>query len=501
MRSAPPSVLLPLLLCLAPCLALGTAVAAPGAYADEGFPPPVPAEDPPTGGPGDPGVPPSSPWPRPTDPPPNPSPPGAATPAEATLSVPSLIGLTMVEAQQRLVAMGLQPRPWFVDAPAAEPFRVVNQKLAAGTWIAPRGTVDFRVARPAVRTDRLPVPHLLGLSREEAVEVLRALGVEAMMLSRRPGEFRGLVVRQDPEPGAWMRWSEFVTFTLSGEGHDRAPEPMARTAGPVVGSVVGMTLADAERLARSVGLRPHVVRRLDADAEPGVVAEQEPQAGRPVAPGGALTLYLPQEAIAPDLRGLTLAEAEVALSAASLRSHFDPRPPASAARPVVAQRPAAGQRIAAGSVVRLLFEGDPPAGGPAWQAVEAPFGGVPDVLGVLPEEASARLKAAGFEPVLEWAPGVGPGEEVRVAGQLYPPAARRRMGSAVPLWVDRATLAPPAATPGEPEGLLEKVGGFFRRIPREVSRLPGEARKLPGVFERLGEEVKKLPGKVEDLVR
>ncbi len=460
------------------------------AGADDRFPAPVPAEDPPTGGPTGSEAPTSVPFG--TDPAPR---------TAARVLVPALMGLSMTDAQRRLVDARLQPRPWFVDGAGAAPYSVVNQKLAAGSEVQAGTAVDFRVARPAVRTDRVPVPHLLGLSREEAVMVLRGLGVEGMILSRKPGEFQGRVVRQDPEPGAWMQWDQYLTFTMSGEGADVPLAGEVVVAGTMVKPLVGVSVAEAEQALRTIGLKPHAVRRLDPDAEQGYVSEQSPQAGSTVAPGSTVTLYVPQDALVPDLRGLTLEQSEIALSAAGLRSRFDPRPVGSERQRVTAQRPTAAQRVTAGSSVVLLFDGDAAGGGPNWRMPDAPFGAVPDVLGQPPEQAQARLKHAGFESVLEWAPGVANTDSVRVAGQRFPPGARRRMGTTVPLWIDLASAVPVAPVTAEEPGLMEKVGGFFRRIPGEVRKLPNEASKLPGVFERLGEEVKKLPGKVEDLVK
>jgi beta-lactam-binding protein with PASTA domain len=451
-----PSVSLPLLLLLALPAALALADDPPA-----GFPPPTPQA-------------------------------GEGPVVEAARVVaPRLIGLDMAEAQQAIARLGLTARPWFVDAPSARAWTVVNQKIGEGTSVAAGTIVDFRVAKPRVRTGQVPVPSLLGLGREDALTVLRGLGVEGVMLSRRQGDFTGTVVRQDPEPVGSMPWDQYLTFTLSGgDGTDPVPAPV--TAGAPVPSVVGLSQAEAEARLRRARFAAHVVLRVDPDAEPGFVVEQSPAAGAPVASGSAVTIVLPRTAQVPDVRGLSHEEAGIAISGAGLETRFDERPLGSEAAPVMAQRPPSGRTVAAGSPVTLIFQGDPPEGGPVWQAQERPFGAVPDVLGVAPEIASTRLGSAGFVPAFEGLDALAPASIAVVAGQSHAPGARVRQGVTVRLAVESTTAGPIGEVKKEEgETLLGKVGGFFRRIPKHMENL--------GASVRHG--VEKIPDKVGEIVK
>jgi len=416
---------------------------------------------------------------------------GSPPPAAADVATPRLIGLEMGAAQQEIARLGLTARPWFVDAPSARAWTVVNQKIAEGTAVAAGSIVDFRVAKPRVRTGQVPVPSLLGLGREDALTVLRGIGLEGVMLSRRQGDFRGTVVRQDPEPIGSMPWDQYLTFTLSG-GDGAEPVPAALATGAPVPNVVGVSQADAEERLRRARLEAHVLLRVDPDAEPGFVVEQSPAAGAPVAPGGSVTVVLPRTAQVPDVRGLSHEEAGIAISGAGLETRFDERPIGGEDAPVLAQRPPSGRTVAAGSAVTLIFQGDPAEGGPVWQARERPFGVVPDVLGIAPEVASTRLGSAGYVPAFEGLEALAPAAPAIVAGQSHAPGARVRQGVTVRLAVETASQGPIGeAKKDEGETLLGKVGGFFRRIPKHMENLGASVR----------EGVEKIPGKVEEIVK
>jgi eukaryotic-like serine/threonine-protein kinase len=92
----------------------------------------------------------------------------------------------------------------------------------------------------------------------------------------------------------------------------------------VVPNVVGETQADAEAELTDAGLTP-VVRRIEtdpADAEPGTVVRQDPQKNTRLDRGSDVTIFVavePSTVAVPDLEGLTVAQAQGALTNAGLQ--------------------------------------------------------------------------------------------------------------------------------------------------------------------------------------
>jgi hypothetical protein len=146
---------------------------------------------------------------------------------------------------------------------------------------------------------------------------------------------------------------------------------------------------------------------------------------------------------------------------------------------VVGQRPAAGETVLRGSGVRLRLEGDPPEGGPLWNAADPPHVVVPDVIHVPRLQAETTLARQGFGVAVS--PVEGARNPAFVVGQGYVPGARIRQGTTVGLILadmPGAEAAPVPPPPDRDESVLERVGGFFRRIPREIEKIPGRIEDL-----------------------
>src|SRR5207244_2329309 len=92
-----------------------------------------------------------------------PSPPPPTPPAAPTqVALPSLVGMSLAQAEDLLEAQGLWANPLLVTDPSAPPLRVVAQQLAPGTWVDLGSLVTFRVSRPAPPSYPVPVPDFYG---------------------------------------------------------------------------------------------------------------------------------------------------------------------------------------------------------------------------------------------------------------------------------------------------------------------------------------------------
>jgi beta-lactam-binding protein with PASTA domain len=130
----------------------------------------------------------------------------------------------------------------------------------------------------------------------------------------------------------------------------------------VVPNLVGLREPEAIARARAVGIVVESVQYVNADQPNGLVVRQEPPAGGALAPRQTLTVAVSRGGVAapfalPDLRGLTVDDAEAELTRLGIRQ-VDRLPAAlSFDRPftVTDQRPAAGSEVLPATPVTLVY--------------------------------------------------------------------------------------------------------------------------------------------------
>lgn len=145
-----------------------------------------------------------------------PSPPGLGpTPPPVVppgmFPTPDLIGMTSVQAAEAIVATQLVPHPWYVLREGLPDWQVIAQKDAAGTPLPAGGVVHFRVVLPANRDGSVPMPSLFGLTKEQATNVLRGLG---MPLRARLVDPDGKVTLQRPLAGSQIPWGSPIGIVV-----------------------------------------------------------------------------------------------------------------------------------------------------------------------------------------------------------------------------------------------------------------------------------------------
>jgi hypothetical protein len=135
----------------------------------------------------------ASPTPSPS---PSPTPRPTATPTPARPTVPSVVGLSLQEAQQRLTAAGFKvnAEPGPNEGPRGQ---VADQQPKGGTPADPGTTVTIFVRR------YVRVPDVVGMSEAEARKVLQANGLNPVVHdSPRKGKKDREVFSTDPPPYA-----------------------------------------------------------------------------------------------------------------------------------------------------------------------------------------------------------------------------------------------------------------------------------------------------------
>ena len=186
--------------------------------------------------------------------------------------------------------------------------------------------------------------------------------------------------------------------------------------------VEGQRAPLAARRIRRAGLRPVQVLRPNADVPPGVVFDQEPDAGERIQRGNAVRYIVssgkPRVQV-PEVVGARESDAVATLRSAKLVPKvvdiFSDEP----AGTVIAQDPKGGTSIVEGSEVRLNVSKGPQETG------------LPNVVGRSYEDAAQELRQAGFEPVRRDVDAAEP--EGTVIGQSPAPGTLSPPGTRVTL--------------------------------------------------------------------
>ncbi|AEV15437.1 hypothetical protein TCCBUS3UF1_3890 [Thermus sp. CCB_US3_UF1] len=146
--------------------------------------------------------------------------------------LPNLTGLRREEAEARLKELGYRLEG-LAQVESQEPLgRVLATFPPAGTPLAPGGGVRLLLSRGAGPGPTLPLPKLTGLSRQEALFLLNAAGLQAEVVEVPSGAPPDLVLAQDPAPGTPMPPGSGVRLRVAVRGEvalpSAPPEPETR---------------------------------------------------------------------------------------------------------------------------------------------------------------------------------------------------------------------------------------------------------------------------------
>lgn len=229
------------------------------------------------------------------------------------------------------------------------------------------------------------VPAVIGKSEKDATARLTNAGLDVKKVRYDFSDTvkRGLVINSDPATNERIRGNGSVTIIVS-----RGPEIVR------VPDVAGMPLAKAEQELKKVGLAPGVVTKaFSGEIEQGAVISTAPEAGSRRSPDSAVAIVVSkgQPIEVPDVTGHAVDDAtselqgagfEVKIASAQINS---PEEAGSVAR----QSAAEGTELARGDTITLTVSKGP-------RLID-----VPDVVGKKADEATSRLKEAGFEVKVE----------------------------------------------------------------------------------------------------
>lgn len=218
-----------------------------------------------------------------------------AKPTEQTAKVPDVVGMSRGSAIAALEAAGFSVQVEVSYDTVAEPGTVVSQDPAAGSEVGVGATVFIGVAEGVVlggegedigREDEAAatIPDVVGMSRSQAVSVLRANGYQAavseLYTEQQP---EGLVFEQTPKAGSSADPGTTVGLLVS-----LGRAPATDVTAP---DLLGLPQAEAERRIIAAGLEPRVMVQ-PKDDKAGIVYQQQPAGGTAVARGSYLFILV-----------------------------------------------------------------------------------------------------------------------------------------------------------------------------------------------------------------
>jgi serine/threonine-protein kinase len=145
------------------------------------------------------------------------------TPTPTALQVPSWVGQPIAGVQEEANSLGLVLDRLPPEASDTVPVdRVLRTDPVAGTPIAPGGTVHVVVSSGK---EQVPVPRLIGQTKDDATATLHSVGLELGLVSSEPSDRpAGEVISTNPTAGVKVGKGSQVDLVLS-SGPTPSPTP------------------------------------------------------------------------------------------------------------------------------------------------------------------------------------------------------------------------------------------------------------------------------------
>ncbi len=273
---------------------------------------------------------------------------GRAVAAGERVVMPSVVGLDQASVEQTLLDLGLIPVASYAQTRRDPAFHVIAQRPRPGESVRPFTQVLLTIELPSLAPSLVRVPSLYGLSGDQGAAALRALGLTGQVEevpSRLPP---GTVFAQGPLAGAMVPHGALVRARVA-----RDPQPGEAIPRVALANLTSLPLPTAFARIRALGLTAQVRSRLAPDQPVDVVLNQLPQAGHLTVLGQTVALLVPETAQVPALEGQTIADAERLLQTAGLRLAVGGVGRALSSARVRSQAVPAGTTVAAQSSIRV----------------------------------------------------------------------------------------------------------------------------------------------------
>jgi beta-lactam-binding protein with PASTA domain len=270
----------------------------------------------------------------------------SAGPEIRMIPVPSVVGLALASAELQLTTFGLRVGTISKAFSDRVPVNsVISQDPQAGARIEEGGAVNLVIAAQRPRP-RVRVPNLVGLQKNQAIEMLRRSGLSVGTIEAVPSAAHpvGQVMEQVPAARTNVFRGSAVNLTVSD-----GPRMV------LVPNLVNMTIQAATQVLQNAGLHLGTVGKQIVPGGTGLILNHNPGAGYRVAEGTAVNVTLgvaPAGLPVPGVIGLSLDQARTSLTQAGLQmgtiTRRDPGPAAIENNTVLDQSPATGSYLPRG---------------------------------------------------------------------------------------------------------------------------------------------------------
>ena len=198
---------------------------------------------------------------------------------EEMVVMPKVVGKDVSAARSALVKQGLIPELTYEESDKYTVGIVMRASVEEGTEIPVGTTVVLTVCG----NSGTRIPNVVGLTKEEAVELLTQAGFNVNISEVSSDEVdKGIVISQDPEGDVQAEEGSYVTIEVS-----KGPDLSGKTEMP---NLIGMTEQEARNTLKACGLKAGNVRTIiDSDPENrGLVISQDIPAGELIDEGTAV---------------------------------------------------------------------------------------------------------------------------------------------------------------------------------------------------------------------
>jgi serine/threonine-protein kinase len=271
--------------------------------------------------------------------------------------------------------------------------------------------------------EKIVVPDVTGMTEEEAVEALTAVGLTVGDTEETNSEDveAGSIITQSPEPGVEVELGTAVKLVISA-GKELFAVP----------DVVGLTESEAIEALRAAGFQVGSIQReYNSDVDADHVISQEPVAGQMAPTATAITLTVSRGTElreVPDVLGQSKSSAESELSEAGFKyKSTEEFSDTVDAGDVIRQSPQGGVSVEVGSTVTFVVS-------KGQDLVTVPY-----VIGEQEADAIQLIEDAGLVAVVNYQTDPRDGE---VLTQDPVPDTEVKRGETVNIWVGNAPPAP-----------------------------------------------------------
>jgi len=260
------------------------------------------------------------------------------------VTVPDVVGRTLVEAREAITAAGLVPGGVTYSGVSASGIAdglVAQQAPSAGTTAERGDVVDLVLAG----RELLTVPEVEGLTEPQAREAIDAAGLVVGAVTRVSTTTveAGVVTSQAPAQGEQVAKGSRIDLWIA-----EAPVSLQ------VPDVTGMQQVDASSALIDAGFAVKSVARASTTVASGRVIDQVPAAGATAQTGSTVTIRVsagPGQVTVPNVEGMTQSQAVNALSAAGFLTQVKQQTGGGTVGTVVDQSPTGGVKADPGSTV------------------------------------------------------------------------------------------------------------------------------------------------------